>query len=97
MVVTLILLLCVGVTLQRGRGCGDDGDGEAAGREVRSERWVGHKEGETEGRRDGGMEGRREREAAEETDMLNVDGEVNPLRWRSDCNLMQRLVFPLMT
>lgn len=49
------------------------------------------------GRRDGGTEGRREREAAEETDMLNVDGEVNPLRWRSDCNLMQRLVFPLMT
>lgn len=97
MVVTLILLLCVGVTLQRGRGCGDDGDSEAAGREVRTERWVGHKEGETEGRRDGGMEGRREREAAEETDMLNVDGEVNPLRWRSDCNLMQRLVFPLMT
>lgn len=97
MVVTLILLLCVGVTLQRGRGCGDDGDGEAAGREVRTERWVGHKEGETEGWRDGGTEGRREREAAEETDMLNVDGEVNPLRWRSDCNLMQRLVFPLMT
>lgn len=43
------------------------------------------------------MEGWRDGEAAEETDMLNVDGEVNPLRWRSDGNLMQRLVFPLMT
>ena len=38
-----------------------------------------------------------ERETAEETDMLNIDGEVNLLRRRSDCNLMQRLVFPLMT
>lgn len=54
--------LCVGVKLQqRAAGCGDDADGEAAGREVRTEpadtkreRW-----------RDGGRGGVVEIEAAE--------------------------------
>lgn len=39
--VTLILLLCVCVKLQRGRRCGGDGDGQAAGWEVRTGRGDG--------------------------------------------------------
>lgn len=65
-------------------------DGEAAGREVRK------RQTDTK-REDGGTEGQTGGGLRVGTDMLNTDGRREGDRWRSVCNLMQRLVFPLMT